>query len=148
MNVLSLPISIGSLIMKCKTLCALFLLVVTALVLSWAASELVRGAVLVTAGAPADDSALAGAGDDHWRTVSRWVFPISFSLIDHDAGRLRPSFTVHFGAALVVSHLMFFAYLFTVGRRGAKRKPLLRLANATLIILFGVPGLIASLIIK
>jgi hypothetical protein len=50
--------------------------------------------------------------------------------------------------SLVISHLLFFAYLFTVGRKNTRRKIPLRLANACVIILFGLPGLIASLLFR
>jgi hypothetical protein len=55
---------------------------------------------------------------------------------------------VQFGWSLVISHLTFFGYLFTVGRRDAKRKPAVRFVNAFVIILFGIPGLLASLLFK
>jgi uncharacterized membrane protein len=55
---------------------------------------------------------------------------------------------INFGVSLVISHLLFFAYLFTVGRKDGRRKAPVRFVNACVIILFGIPGLIASLIIK
>jgi hypothetical protein len=116
-----------------KQLYAILLLGITALILSWAISALVRNTI----------------ADHHWQAVSRYAFPMYFTLAEHDdTGCLQPAFKVNFGRALFISHLMFFAYLFVMRRRGVKPPPLLRLANATAIILFGVPGLIAIFVLN
>ena len=88
------------------------------------------------------------AKENKWHAASSWLFPVYVSFSNKYSDFIMPELKVHFGVSLVISHLLFFAYLFTVGRRGAKRKVPVRLANAFVIILFGIPGLIASLIIK
>jgi hypothetical protein len=88
------------------------------------------------------------ASGNRWNTVARWLFPVYLSFSSHHSDYLQPAFKLRFGWSLVISHLTFFGYLFTVGRRGAKRKAPLRLVNACVIILFGIPGLIASLLFK
>ncbi|MDR3133940.1 MAG: DUF4857 domain-containing protein [Prevotellaceae bacterium] len=86
------------------------------------------------------------ASPNRWNTVARWLFPIYLSFSSRHSDYLQPVFHVRFGWSLFISHLTFFAYLFTAGRKGAKRNPLLRLVNASIIILFGIPGLLASLL--
>jgi hypothetical protein len=88
------------------------------------------------------------AGENKWHTAASWLFPVYVGFSGKYTEFIYPELHINFGVALVVSHLLFFAYLFTVGRRGAKRKVAVRLVNAFVIILFGIPGLIASLIIK
>jgi hypothetical protein len=95
-----------------------------------------------------DTPCTIAAQPNKWHTAAAWLFPVHVGFSNKHSEFVVPQLKVNFGVSLVISHLMFFAYLFTVGRRGAKRKPLLRLANACVIILFGIPGLIASLIIK
>jgi hypothetical protein len=133
-----------------KQLYAIILLVATTLVLSWGVAALVRNVIFAaTCETEVDHEFIrADVAGHRWQVISRYVFPMYLTLAGHDAGRLQPAFKVNFGWALFISHLLFFAYLFTVGRRGTKRTPLLRLVNATAIILFGVPGLIAVLIIQ
>jgi hypothetical protein len=110
-----------------KQFYSILLIGITALVLSWAIPALVRNTI----------------AEHHWQAVSHYAFPMYLTLANHDTGRLQPAFKVNFGWALFISHLMFFAYLFIVRRKGVKPPPLLRLVHATAIILFGVPGLIA-----
>ena len=88
------------------------------------------------------------AKENKWHTAASWLFPVYVDFSNKHSDFIMPTLKVHFGVSLVISHLLFFAYLFTVGRRGAKRKIPVRLANAFVIILFGIPGLLASLIIK
>jgi hypothetical protein len=88
------------------------------------------------------------AQENKWHTAASWLFPVYVGFSGKYTDFITPEWHINFGWALFISHLMFFAYLFTVGRRGVKRKPLLRLVNAFVIILLGPPGLIASLIIK
>ncbi|MDR0582209.1 MAG: hypothetical protein LBG31_04510 [Prevotellaceae bacterium] len=136
--------------MKYKNLCTVLLLVVVTLVLSWTASALVHGVIFVTTCQTADDNKIAHAGavDHRWHAVARWVFPLSLTLVDCGTKTLRPAFKVHFGWSLVISHLTFFGYLFFVGHKRARQNIPLRLVNACVIILFGLPGLIASLLFK
>jgi hypothetical protein len=86
------------------------------------------------------------AAANRWNTVARWLFPIYLSFSSHNSDYLQPAFKVRFGWSLVISHLTFFAYLFTAGRKRARQNIPLRLVNACVIILFGIPGLIASLL--
>ena len=88
------------------------------------------------------------AKENKWHTAASWLFPVYVGFSNKYTDFIMPELKINFGVSLVISHLLFFAYLFTVGRRGAKRKIPVRLANAFVIILFGIPGLIASLIIK
>jgi hypothetical protein len=88
------------------------------------------------------------AAVNRWNTVARWLFPVYLTFSNRNSDYLQPAFKVNFGWALVISHLTFFGYLFIVGYKGVKRKPLLRLVNACVIILFGIPGLIASLVFR
>ena len=88
------------------------------------------------------------AAGNRWNTVARWLFPIYLSFSSHYSDYLQPTFKVRFGWSLVISHLTFFAYLFFAGRKRAKQNIPLRLVNACVIILFGLPGLIASLLFK
>jgi hypothetical protein len=130
--------------MKYKAIFTIILLVVVSLVLSWGMAAIVRKAIV------ADDDVpyKVTAQEDKWHTVASWLFPMYVDFSDKGTGSLVPELKINFGVALFISHLMFFAYLFTVGRKNGKRKIPMRLANAFVIILFGIPGLIASLIIK
>jgi hypothetical protein len=88
------------------------------------------------------------AQENKWHTAASWLFPVYVGFSGKSTDYIVPELKINFGVALFISHLMFFAYLFTVGRKNGKRKIPMRLANAFVIILFGIPGLIASLIIK
>jgi hypothetical protein len=88
------------------------------------------------------------AKENKWHTAASWLFPMYVGFSNKYTDFVMPELKVNFGVSLVISHLMFFAYTFTVGRKGVRRKLPLRLVNASVIILFGIPGLIASLIIK
>jgi hypothetical protein len=88
------------------------------------------------------------AQENKWHTAASWLFPVYVGFSGKHTGFVVPEVKINFGVSLVISHLLFFAYLFTVGRKDGRRKAPVRLANACVIILFGIPGLIASLIIK
>jgi hypothetical protein len=128
-----------------KQFYSILLVGITALVLSWAIPALVRNAVHAASRDMDAGSHFTRAdiAEHRWQAVSRYAFPMYLTLSGYDAGRLQPAFKVNFGWALFISHLMFFAYLFVVRRKGVKPPPLLRLVQATAIILLGVPGLLA-----
>jgi hypothetical protein len=85
------------------------------------------------------------AAANPWDTVASWLFPVHLRFSSPTSDYLQPDLKRNFGWSLVVSHLTFFGYAFTAGRR--RTRPV-RIVNAFVIILFGLPGLIASLIIK
>ncbi|MDR1680437.1 MAG: DUF4857 domain-containing protein [Prevotellaceae bacterium] len=89
------------------------------------------------------------AAANRWYTVARWLFPMYLTFSSRHSDYLQPAFKVQFGWSLVISHLTFFGYLLILRRKRISPRHLpLRLVNATAIILFGVPGLIASLLFR
>jgi hypothetical protein len=146
-----------------KQLYTIILLIAASLVLSWAIPAAIRVAIFTVFPASGsndcqvseadtlclqDASHVTCAAGNRWNAVARWLFPVYLTFTNRHTEYLQPAFRIQFGWSLVISHLTFFGYLFTVGRRDAKRKPAVRFVNAFVIILFGIPGLLASLLFK
>lgn len=85
------------------------------------------------------------AKTDRWSTVSEWLFPSIISLSDKNTEYIKPAYTLNFGKAFIISLVLALIFTFTINR---KQKPIKRIFSAIIIIIFGIPGLIASLIIK
>lgn len=85
------------------------------------------------------------AKENKWNTVSQWLFPSIVSLSDRNTEYVQPAYTLNIGKAFVISFILALIIAFTVDR---KKNPVKRIVNAVIIILFGIPGLMASLIIK
>jgi hypothetical protein len=87
------------------------------------------------------------ASGNRWQTAGRWLFPVYLTLTSRYSEYLQPAFKVNFGWSLAVSVLTFAGYFLLAGRRAATgRNVALHAVNACVIILFGIPGLIASLL--
>lgn len=85
------------------------------------------------------------AKENKWDTVSAWLFPSVISLSDKNTEYVVPAYTFNVGKALIISFILALIVAFSIDR---KKNPVKRIANAIAIILFGIPGFIASLIIK
>ena len=85
------------------------------------------------------------AKENKWDTVSAWAFPSYVSLSDKNTEYICPDYIINFGKAFIISLALALIFAFTVDR---KKKPAKRIIDAIVIIIFGIPGLIASLIIK
>jgi hypothetical protein len=88
------------------------------------------------------------AAEDRWGSVAGWLFPVYLSFSSRGSEYLAPVFHVSFGWAVVVSVLMGVGYFFVVGRRRPRPPVVLRVVGVCVIVLFGVPGLIACLLFR
>lgn len=85
------------------------------------------------------------AKTNRWDVVSSWMLPSIVSLSDKNTEYIQPAFILNFGKAFIISLVLALIFAFTIDR---KKKPIKRIADAIVIIIFGIPGLIASLIIR
>lgn len=92
-----------------------------------------------------DEPYVIRAKTDRWDVAAGWLFPVYTSLSDNNTKYLTPEINVTSGKAFLISTVLALLFVFTVSR---KRKPVMRVANLLLVVLFGIPGLLASLLIK
>jgi hypothetical protein len=85
------------------------------------------------------------AAADAWGTAQKWLFPVYISLSSKNSAYLTPTLHTNFGIALLLGHLIGIGLVLTLWR---KRKFPLRFAAVSVIILFGISGLIANFIIN
>lgn len=82
---------------------------------------------------------------NRWDKVAEWIFPAYIQLNDKNSMYVTPAVVFNFGWAFLISGVMAIIFTFTIGKR---RSIYRRIADTILIIIFGIPALIASLIIK
>lgn len=82
---------------------------------------------------------------DGWEEAAKWLFPVYVSLYDKNTSYIKPELVVNFGKAFLVSLVLAGLFTFTINRKASLTK---KIVSAIVIILFGIPGLIASIIIK
>lgn len=92
-----------------------------------------------------DDSFTIKAKTDRWNVVASWLFPVYTSISDKNTQYLSPKIEIGGVNAFFVSVLLAFLFTFTIDN---KSKPVMRIAHLVLIGLLGIPGLLASLLIK
>lgn len=85
------------------------------------------------------------AEPDGWDQAAEWLFPTYVSLYDKNTSYVKPELVINIGKAFLVSLVLTIAFTFTVNRKASLVK---RIVNAIVIVIFGIPGFIASLIIK
>ena len=91
------------------------------------------------------DPFIVNAQVDGWNKAAQWLFPAYVSLSDKDTSYIQPSFVFNFGKAFIISLILAVAFALTIDRKTKLPK---RIAHIIMIILFGIPGFIASLIIR
>jgi len=92
-----------------------------------------------------DTPSVVNAKVNRWDEVSSWLFPSVISLSDRNTEYIKPAYIFNFRKAFIISFILAIIFAVTIDR---KKKPLKRVADAIIIIIFGIPGLIASLIIR
>ncbi|MDR0667010.1 MAG: DUF4857 domain-containing protein [Prevotellaceae bacterium] len=88
------------------------------------------------------------AAANRWHTVAGWLFPVYLSFSNRNSDYLQPAFKTHFGGSLLVGFLTFAGFFLFAGRKRASQHLVLLAVNACVMILFGLPGLIASLLFR
>lgn len=91
------------------------------------------------------DPFIVNAQVDGWNKAAQWLFPAYVSLSDKDTSYIQPGFVFNFGKAFIISLILAVAFALTIDRKTKLPK---RIAHIIMIILFGIPGFIASLIIR
>ena len=91
------------------------------------------------------DPYVVNAKTNRWDEVSAWLFPSIISLSDKNTEYIKPAYILNFGKAFIISIIVALLYTFTLNR---KQKTFKKISKGLIIIMFGIPGLIASLLIK
>ena len=85
------------------------------------------------------------AKTDQWDAFSKVLFPIYLNLEDRDSEYIQPEFICNWGYAFALSLALAIVYFITFGR---KRNTTNKIADTLVILLFGIPAFIATLMIK
>lgn len=92
-----------------------------------------------------DEPYFVKAKTDTWDTVSQWLFPCYISFDKQTTDYLVPEFTFNWGYALILSSILTLIFVFVTGK---KRKKAQKTVNGLIILAFGLPAFIASLMTK
>lgn len=92
-----------------------------------------------------DEPYYVEAKTDQWDKLSKVLFPIYLSTNQKDSEYIKPTFTCNWGYAFALSLALALVYFITFGR---KRNTSNKIAGVLLIILFGIPAFITTLITK
>lgn len=92
-----------------------------------------------------DDPYFVASSTDKWDTISKWVFPVYFNLDSKTSDYVKPELVLNFGYGFIVSLLLALIFFTTIGKNRSKSN---KVISTVVIFIFGLPGFIASLIIK
>lgn len=92
-----------------------------------------------------DEPYFVASSTNNWDKVAQWLFPTYLSFDNKTTDYIIPTVIFNWGYAFIISAVLAGIFIFTIGKgRNTNKKTI----NGVLILLFGIPAFIASIMIK